>query len=150
MRSGQSSSNRVRGHKFHSKGSSAFVWKFLDTLIENHFTILTGLPRYYYKHKVFEIVPNKRLVYKFGSRAYNWRNQELEKPGAPRVPCPAQVSILLAAAVLSFPGDTCAQGRRRTTWRCGECLRMFQSGREHEVRKLSLKLTSLQFFYCVY
>ena len=40
---------------------------------------------------MFEIVPNKRLVYKFGSRAYNWRKQELERPGAPRVPCPAQV-----------------------------------------------------------
>ena len=25
------------------------------------------------------------------------------------------------------------QGRRRTTWRCGECLRMFQSSKEHEV-----------------
>ena len=52
------------------------------------------ISRYYYKHKVFEIVPNKRLVYKFGSRAYNWRKQELERPGAPRVPCPAQVRQL--------------------------------------------------------
>ena len=64
--------------------------------------------RYYYKHKVFEIVPNKRLVYKFGSRAYNWRKQELERPGAPRVPCPAQVVppqqlVLQQSLTKSFP-----------------------------------------------
>ena len=40
---------------------------------------------------MFEVVLNKRLVYKFGCHAYNWRKSELEKPGAPRVPCVNQV-----------------------------------------------------------
>jgi len=96
----------------------AMLWATVKGNEKMNYEKLSRAMRYYYKHKVFEIVPNKRLVYKFGSRAYNWRNQELEKPGAPRVPCPAQ-------------------GRRRTTWRCGECLRMFQSGREHEVHSKS-------------
>jgi len=54
--------------------------------------------RYYYKQNIFGIVENKRLVYRFGSKAKNW------KPGVP-----------LSG---SSPPDR----------RCYNCLRVLESG----------------------
>merc|ERR1719270_2406127 len=46
----------------------ARLWATVKGNKKMNYEKLSRAMRYYYKHKVFEIVPNKRLVYKFGSR----------------------------------------------------------------------------------
>ena len=45
----------------------------MNQLLLYIYSLTHTLRRYYYKYKIFEIAPNKRLVYKFGSRATGWK-----------------------------------------------------------------------------
>ena len=77
--------------------------------------------RYYYKQNIFGIVENKRLVYRFGSKAKDW------KP----------VGKTLKTNAVSPPER-----------RCYNCLRLLESGSAlkvqpiHETSKIQIKLFS--------
>ena len=75
--------------------------------------------RYYYKYKIFEIAPNKRLVYKFGPCATGWKPR-------PNI------------SDKSVDSDPTFIGPIR---RCTKCLALFRSTEEAKV------FPSLQ-FYC--
>merc|ERR1712142_383142 len=73
-----------------------------------NFEKLSRAMRYYYKYKIFEIAPNKRLVYKFGPRATGWK---------PRPKIPDR----------SVENDPTFTGPIK---RCTKCLALFRSTEE--------------------
>jgi len=69
---------------------------------------LSRAMRYYYKYKIFQIVPSKRLVYKFGSRATGWKPRTSQTDENPDEDDP-----VLAG---------------RVNLRCSKCLCVLESG----------------------
>merc|ERR1712226_811601 len=85
---------------------SVLVAKLWATVKKNkkmNYEKLSRAMRYYYKQKIFAIVENKRLVYRFGSKAKDWK------------PITSQ-SLKTHAAIL--PPER----------RCYNCLRLLESG----------------------
>ena len=66
-------------------GVVAQLWAAVKGNKRMNYEKLSRAMRYYYKYNIFEIVPHKRLVYKFGSRATNWKPAPVGagRPGEP-------------------------------------------------------------------
>ena len=73
--------------------------------------------RYYYKQNIFGIVENKRLVYRFGSKAKDWK--------------PVGKSLKTHAA----PPER----------RCYNCLRLLESGASLKVKEHNIKMCHFNF-----
>merc|ERR1711915_685907 len=76
----------------------AKLWATVKRNKKMNYEKLSRAMRYYYKQNIFGIVENKRLVYRFGSKAKNW------KPGVPQ------------------------SGTSPPDRRCYNCLRVMESG----------------------
>ena len=76
------------------------------------------MSRYYYKQNIFGIVENKRLVYRFASKAKNW------KP-----------SGMVGETLASSPPDR----------RCYNCLRLLESGASLKVKEHNIIMCHFNF-----
>jgi len=96
---------------------SVLVAKLWATVKKNkkmNYEKLSRAMRYYYKQNIFGIVENKRLVYRFGSKAKNWK--PVSGGGSGSVSPPDR--------------------------RCYNCLRLLESGPALKVEKYTDSLNS--------
>jgi len=86
----------------------AHLWATVKENKRMNYEKLSRAMRYYYKYKIFQIVPDKRLVYKFGPRATGWK------------PRTGQTGV--------NPGEEDPVWADRTNLRCSKCLCNLESG----------------------
>merc|ERR1711953_813729 len=93
---------------------SVLVAKFWATVKKNkkmNYEKLSRAMRYYYKQNIFGIVENKRLVYRFGSKAKNWKPVSGGGSGSVSPPdrrCYNCLRLLESGPALKRHAETCA------------------------------------------